>query len=168
MLVIYVDFPGVSDGKESACNVGDSGPVPGSETYRGGGSGYPRQCSCLENFMDRGDRWATVHGVVELVTSQLLVTSQWLTLQLFSCIRRKHKKIYRQIIRLNKSSEKFLIKQNSTDFYRSWINILNKEFLKTDTISTTALKRVCMLSRVRPFVTPWTGSPPDSAVYGVF
>ena len=41
MLAIYVGFPGVSDGKESACNVGDSGPVPGSETYPGGGSGYP-------------------------------------------------------------------------------------------------------------------------------
>ena len=162
MLAIYVRFPGVSDGKESACNVGDSGPVPESETFPGGGSGYPLQCSCLENFMDRGDRWATVHGVVESDTSQ------WLTLQLFSCICRKHKKIYRQIIWLNKSSEKFLIKQKSTDFYRSWINILNKQFLKTDTISTTALKRECMLSRVWPFVTPWTGSPPDSAVYGIF
>ena len=41
-------FPSDSDGKESACNVGDLGSIPG-----GGGHGKPLQDSCLENLMDR-------------------------------------------------------------------------------------------------------------------
>ena len=51
-------FPGSSDGKESACNAGDSSSIPGSGRWAGEGIGYPRQYSCLENFMDRGAWWA--------------------------------------------------------------------------------------------------------------
>ena len=47
-------FPGVSDGKVSACNVGDPGSIPGSGRSPGEGNGNPLQYSCLENFMDRG------------------------------------------------------------------------------------------------------------------
>ena len=53
-------FPGGSDDKESA---GDSGSIPGSGRSPGGGNGNPLQYSCLENPMDRGVWWATVHGV---------------------------------------------------------------------------------------------------------
>ena len=56
-------FPGGSDGKESACNAGDPGSIPGSGRSSGEGNGYPLQYSCLENPMDRGALWATVHGV---------------------------------------------------------------------------------------------------------
>ena len=48
------DFPGDSDGKESACNAGDSGLIPGSGRSPGEGHGNPLQYSCLENLMDRG------------------------------------------------------------------------------------------------------------------
>ena len=44
-------FPGGSDGKESACNVGDLGSIPGLGRSPGGGHGNPLQCSCLENPM---------------------------------------------------------------------------------------------------------------------
>ena len=54
-----------SDGKESACNVGDPGSMPRLERSPGGGNGYPLQYSCLENSMDRGTWWATVHGVTK-------------------------------------------------------------------------------------------------------
>ena len=47
-------FAGGSDGKESACNSGDLGLIPGSGRFPGEGNGYPLQCSCLENSMDRG------------------------------------------------------------------------------------------------------------------
>ena len=57
------DFPGGSDGKESACNAGDHGSIPGSGKSPGEGNGNPLQCFCLENSMDRGAWWATVHGV---------------------------------------------------------------------------------------------------------
>ena len=58
-------FPGGSDGKESACNVGDPGSIPGSGRYPGGGHGNPLQYSCLENPMDRGAQRASVHGVAK-------------------------------------------------------------------------------------------------------
>ena len=47
-------FPGVSDGKASACNVGDPGSIPGSGRSPGEGNGNPLQHSCLENPMDGG------------------------------------------------------------------------------------------------------------------
>ena len=48
--------------KESACNAGDTGSIPGSGRSPGRGGGNPLQYSCLENSMDRGAWWATVHG----------------------------------------------------------------------------------------------------------
>ena len=42
-------FPGGSDGKESSCNEGDLGSIPGLGRSPGGGRGNPLQCSCLEN-----------------------------------------------------------------------------------------------------------------------
>ena len=56
-------FPGGSDGKESACNVGDLGSIPELGRSPGEGKGYPLQYSCLENPTDRRARQATVHGV---------------------------------------------------------------------------------------------------------
>ena len=58
-------FSGGSDGKESACNAGDLGSIPGSERCLGEGNGKPLQYSCLKNPMDRGAWWATVHGVAK-------------------------------------------------------------------------------------------------------
>ena len=48
------DFPGGSDGKESAYNAGDPGSMPESGRSPGEGNGNPLQYSCLENPMDRG------------------------------------------------------------------------------------------------------------------
>ena len=59
-------FPGGSDGKESACNAGDSGLIPGLGRSAGEENGNPLQYSCLENFTDRGAWWAAVHAVAEL------------------------------------------------------------------------------------------------------
>ena len=53
-------FPSGLDGKESACDVGDLGLIPGSGRSPGEGNGYPFQCSCLEDRMDRGAWQATV------------------------------------------------------------------------------------------------------------
>ena len=58
-------FPGGSDGKESACNSGDLSLIPGSGRSPGEGNDNPLQYSCLENSMDRGAWWATVHGVAK-------------------------------------------------------------------------------------------------------
>ena len=56
-------FPGGSDGKESACNEGDLGLVPGSGRSPGEENGNPLQYSCLGNPLDRGIWRATVHEV---------------------------------------------------------------------------------------------------------
>ena len=70
-VVIYQDlgFPHSSAGKESACNAGDLGPIPGSGRSPGEGNDSPLHYTCLENPIDRGTWWATVHGSQELDTT---------------------------------------------------------------------------------------------------
>ena len=58
-------FPGDSDSKESTCKAGDLVSIPGLGKSPGDGNGNPLQYSCLENPMDRGAWWATVHGVAK-------------------------------------------------------------------------------------------------------
>ena len=52
----------------SAGDLRDAGSIPGSGRSPGGGNGNPLQCSCLENPMDRGAWWATVHGATKSQT----------------------------------------------------------------------------------------------------
>ena len=54
-------FPGGSEVKAPACNVGDLGSIPGWGRSPGEGNGNPLQYSCLENPLDGGAWWATVH-----------------------------------------------------------------------------------------------------------
>ena len=65
MLEKKTGFPGSSDGKESACNVGDLSWIPGSARSPGEGNGNPLQYSCLKNPMDRGAWQAIAHRVIE-------------------------------------------------------------------------------------------------------
>ena len=51
---------------ESACNAGELGLIPGLERSPEVGSGNTLQYSCLENPMDRGPWWATVHGALRV------------------------------------------------------------------------------------------------------
>ena len=60
-----VTFPGSSDTKESACNVGNPNSIPGLRRASGEGNGNPIHHSCLENPMDRGAWQATVHRVTK-------------------------------------------------------------------------------------------------------
>ena len=61
-------FPVGSDGKESACTAGDPGSTPGSGRPPGEGNGTRLRYSRLENPMDKGAWWATVHGVTKSQT----------------------------------------------------------------------------------------------------
>jgi len=57
--------------KNPPANAGDArdaGSIPGSGRSSGGGKGNPLQYSCLENPVDRGAWWATVHGVTQSQT----------------------------------------------------------------------------------------------------
>ena len=62
----FLDFPHSSVGKESACNAGDRGSIPGLGRSPAEGNGNLLQYSCLENPMDKGAWWATVHGVARV------------------------------------------------------------------------------------------------------
>ena len=60
-------FPHCSAGKESACNAGDLGSIPGSGRSPGEGNGNCLQYSCLENPMDRGAWQAADHGITRVI-----------------------------------------------------------------------------------------------------
>ena len=68
LVVSFVGFPGGSDGKVSACNAGDLGSIAGLGRSPEEGNGSSLHYSCLENSMDRGAWWATVHGVTKSQT----------------------------------------------------------------------------------------------------
>ena len=63
-------FPGDSDSKDSACNAGDVGSIPGLRRYMGEGNSNPIQYSCLDNHMDRGAWQAIVRKVTESDTTK--------------------------------------------------------------------------------------------------
>ena len=70
-MVLSVGFPGSTVVKNQSANAGgatDVGLMPGSGRSPGEGNGNPLQYSCLENPMDRGAWWATVHGVAKSQT----------------------------------------------------------------------------------------------------
>ena len=65
---VAMGFPGGSDSKLSTFNAGDLGSTPESGRSPVEGNGYTLQYSCLENSMDRGAWWATVHGFAKSQT----------------------------------------------------------------------------------------------------
>ena len=65
---VFLGFLDGSDSKESACNAGDLGSIPGLGRSLGEGNGYPLQYSGLEKYMDRGTWQATVHGIAKSQT----------------------------------------------------------------------------------------------------
>ena len=70
-LAFMLGFPGgavVKNPPANAGDEGDSGSIPGSGRSPGVGNGTKLQNSCLENLMDRGDWWATVHEVAKSQT----------------------------------------------------------------------------------------------------
>ena len=70
-------------GKETACQAGDPGSIPGSGRYPEEVSGNPLQDSCLGNPMDRRTRPTTIHGVAKSRNDLVAKQQQW---------RRRHRK----------------------------------------------------------------------------
>ena len=75
-------LPGWLSSEEFTWDAGDVGSIPTSGRSPGGGKGNPLQCSCLENPMDRGAWWATVHGVIKSQTR----LSAWTCVYIFKYI----------------------------------------------------------------------------------
>ena len=82
-LLCSTGFPGGADSRESACNAGDPGLIPGSGRSPGEGIGNRLQYSHPDNPMDRGVWWATVHRVTKSRTqlSNYHFLSLWLHTQ---------------------------------------------------------------------------------------
>ena len=84
---MMLGFPSSSVSKESACNAGDPGLIPGLGRSPKKGNGNALQYSCLENPMDRGARQATVHGVArggyDLATKPPPIQSVWCSYRSF-------------------------------------------------------------------------------------
>ena len=76
-----LSFPCSSGVKNPPANAGDVGSIPGSGRFPGEGNGNPLQYSCLENSMDRGAWWTTVHAVAK---SQTWLSTHTVT-QWYSC-----------------------------------------------------------------------------------
>ena len=68
MQYAYMSFSGGSDGKESACSVGDLDSIPGFGRSPREGNGNPFQYSCLENYKDKGAWWARAQRVAKTQT----------------------------------------------------------------------------------------------------
>ena len=79
-LKYILGFPGATGCKEPICQYRRCS-IPGSGRALGGGHGNPFQYSCLENPMDRGAWWTTVHGVTKSQTrlKQLSMYTQYIT-----------------------------------------------------------------------------------------
>ena len=102
---MLMGFPSSSDGKASACNVGDPGSIPGSGKSAREGNGNPLKYSCLDNFMDRGAQRAIVHGVLKSETGLSGLHNSMLI-----CFSKYNPSFRVQF------SLKFLVKYNALDF----------------------------------------------------
>ena len=81
MYMCIYTYNGIGDivVKNPPANAGDQGLIPGSGRSPGGGKGNPLQYSCLENFMDRGAWWTSVHGVSKSRTQPSTHTHKHIT-----------------------------------------------------------------------------------------
>ena len=80
LLPLEAPYPRWCSGKEPACHAGDAGDtgsIPGSGRSPGEGNSQLLQYSCLENPMDRGAWWATVHRVASSRTERLSTHPEW-------------------------------------------------------------------------------------------
>ena len=90
LITIFNMTVGGSEGKASACNAGELGSIPGSGSSPGEGNGNPLQYSCLENPMNGGVWWPTVHGVAKSQTQLSDFTSLHFALQKLITMIRSH------------------------------------------------------------------------------
>ena len=102
--LFYTIFSMVSQTvKATAYDVGDLGLIPGSGRSPGEGNGNPLQYSCLENSMDGGAWWATVHGVAKSWTHW--VTLLWLFIFSIICI----KNMFKSYLDIYKYMQQFMV-----------------------------------------------------------
>ena len=137
MWYMLVGLPRWCNGKESAYQSGDkrdSGSIPGSGKPPVGGNDNPLQYSCLENSMDRGAWWDTVHGVPK---SQI-----WLSTHAYPVIIFKISKL--QMRKLRKPKVKWLGGSQTASIWHYDSHVV--------------IVVIQSLSRVQLFVTPWTAA----------
>ena len=155
-------FPGGSDGKESACNVGDPGLIPGSGRSCGKGTGNPLWYSCLENSMGSGVWWTTVHGVAKswarlsnehfpfqtMKQKQKINKWNYIKLNSFYILKKTINKMKRQPTKMEENICKWYTtknSQNSTPKNKKWAEDLHRYFSKDIQISNRHKKHSTLL-----------------------
>ena len=168
-------FPCGSAGKESACNVGDLGSIPGFGRSPEKGNGNPLQYSCLENPMDRGAWQAIIHAVAKSRTRLSDFTSLKVT-QLI-CGRARAKARDYLLPGLN-GKHRFVTSAAAAKSHQSCptrcdpidssppgspvpgiLQVRTREWVATSFSNAWKWKvKVKLLTRVRLFATPWTAA----------
>ena len=128
----------------SAGDIWDAGSIPGWGRSPGAENGYPLQYSCLENPMDRGAGWATVHGVAELDTTEVTCHTSRQALNshiwLIATIRAEHSWSIRLLIHGLVSSGVWL--QNVPQYFFSLFPSFGTFFLTCTSNINNAFKRL--------------------------
>ena len=161
-------FPGSSDGKESACNAGDLGSIPGWERSHGEGNGTLLQYSCLGNPMNRGAWQVTVDKLEFMPCKHLssLATSNP-TLPSTLALARDCGFLFGETESENlqtlvhKPNLVWEILWHRTD--ESVFNIFPCPVFKISVASFMLTMPCLLLSHIQLFATPWTVSPSDSS-----
>ena len=113
--------------KNLPASAGDVGSIPGLKRYPGGGRGNPLQYSCLENFMDRGAWWASVHRVAKSQTRL-----KWLSMHAPKLIAKLHPELvsstFLTYMWVEETEKK--MKGEKSKWNRRYTRILLEDFLK--------------------------------------
>ena len=108
LVCILKGFPGGSEVQASASSAGDPGSIPGLGRFPGEGNVNPLQNSCLENPMDGGSWWATVHGVAKSRTRLSDFILCILRSRISGCTKTSFKLPSRKHLKHQQISESFL------------------------------------------------------------
>ena len=145
-------FPGGSDSKESACNEGDLGLIPGLGSFPGGGHSNPLQYSCLENphgqkSMACYSPWGPKESDMTEPLSKRTTTLKWINLEIIISltILSHHFTfliLYKYALELNKKSlkrKKVLFQCCNWNWLLSWLcNYLKVAYLLNTQITTSS------------------------------
>ena len=96
-------LPGSSADENLLANARDPSLIPGLGRSPGGGNGYPFQYSCLENPMDRGAWWATVHANLEGLPIITILQMRKMTLEYHPSLRSIHGSVGGQTVYLDQT-----------------------------------------------------------------
>ena len=164
-------FPGGSDSKASACNVGDPGSIPGSGRSPGEGNDTPLQYSCRENPMDGGAWWVQSTGLQRIghnwaISLYLSIVTQLSPSLHFHAVKMGQQLKYREECGVLCVMDRFLPWSLILRLFWGsiWTNPIIRDILKLSAAAAAA-KSLQSCPTLRD---PMDYSLPGSSVHGIF